>query len=81
MPFDDTIFDPYDKAENKARKAYELYESGKLPQALEEIEDALEINPSNGSWHFNKALTLDSISRFEDAIEEYKIAKGFIKNG
>ena len=77
MPYEDAIFDPYDKAENKAKKAYEFYESGKLPQALVEIEDALEINPSNSSWHFNKALTLDSISRFEDAIEEYKIALQF----
>ena len=53
---------------------FELYEDGKISQALLELEEALEINPSNGSWHFNKALTLDAINRFDDAISEYEIA-------
>ena len=65
MIFDDDMeFGSYDNAERKARKAYELYEDGKMPQALEAIETALEINPANGTWHFNKALTLDAIDRF-----------------
>lgn len=41
---------------------------------LFELDTAIEINPYNGAWHFNKALTLDSINRFEDAIEEYETA-------
>ena len=64
----------YDKAERKARMAFELYEDGNSPKALAAMEDALEINPSNSSWHFNKALILDSINRFEDAIIEYEHA-------
>ena len=74
MVFEDIEFGSYDKAEHKAQKAFELYENGKMTQALAELEEALDINPSNSSWHFNKALTLDTINRFDDAISEYEIA-------
>ena len=57
MLFDDMEFGSYDKAERTARKAFELYEDGKMSQALDALDSALEINPANGSWHFNKALT------------------------
>ena len=76
MIFEDMEFGSYDKAERKVHKAFELYEEGKMPQALDELETALEINPTNSSWHFNKGLTLDAVNRFEDAISEYKIALG-----
>ncbi len=74
MIFDEMEFGSYDKAERKVRKAYELYEDGKMVQALDELDGALEINPANSAWHFNKALTLDSMSRFEEAIAEYEAA-------
>jgi tetratricopeptide (TPR) repeat protein len=74
MLFEDMAFGSYDKAERMARKAFESYEDGKMSQALLELEAALDINPSNSSWHFNKALTLDAINRFSDAISEYEIA-------
>lgn len=74
MLFEDMTFGPYDKAERKAKEAYELYEDGNMSQALEQLEEALQINPSNSAWHFNKALTLDSVNRFDDAISEYEAA-------
>lgn len=74
MLFESTEFGPYDKAERKAHRAFELYEDGKMSQALEELETALDINPANSSWHFDKGLALDAINRFEEAIGEYKIA-------
>ena len=74
MIFDDMEFGSYDKAEQKAHKAFELYEDGNMTQALDELETAIEINPANSSWHFNKALTLDLISRFEYAITEFETA-------
>ncbi|MGA1979383.1 MAG: tetratricopeptide repeat protein [Sedimentisphaerales bacterium] len=74
MLFDDMEFDPFSEAEHKAKKAFELYEDGKIPQALAEIEAALEINPANSSWHFDKALTLDTKGEFDDAISEYETA-------
>ena len=64
----------YDKAEQKATQAHELYEDGQMSQALEELDSALEINPANSAWHFDKALALDSIHRFEEAITEYELA-------
>jgi tetratricopeptide (TPR) repeat protein len=64
----------YDKAERKATEAHELYEDGQMSQALEELDTALEINPANSAWHFDKALALDSIQRFEEAITEYELA-------
>jgi len=70
----DMGFNSYSEAERKAHQAYELYQDGKMLGALNALETALEINPSNGSWHFNKALTLDAVSRFGDAISEYEMA-------
>ena len=66
MLFDDMEFGTYDRAERNARKAYELYEDGCMTQALVELDLALEINPANSAWHFNKGLTLDSINRFSE---------------
>jgi len=74
MLFDGMDSGPYDKAERNARKAYELYEDGKLTQALAQLDKALEVNPTNSAWHFNKGLTLDAINRFEEAIAEYETA-------
>jgi tetratricopeptide (TPR) repeat protein len=75
MLFDDDVeFGPYDKAEGNARRAYELYEDGKMAQALIELERALEVNPTNSAWHFNKGLTLDAINQFDEAITEYETA-------
>ncbi|MHC4387208.1 MAG: tetratricopeptide repeat protein [Planctomycetota bacterium] len=74
MIFEESGFSYYSEAEQKARKAFELYEDGKMLAALDALEKALEINPSSSSWHFNKALTLDAVNQFEDAIGEYEVA-------
>jgi tetratricopeptide (TPR) repeat protein len=74
MVFDEMPYSSYDNGEQKAQKAFELYEDGKITQAIAELNDALEINPASCSLHFNKALALDSLSKFEDAIAEYETA-------
>lgn len=74
MLYDDLEFGPYDNAELKARLAFEFYEDGKLSDALDELETAIEINPASSSLHFNRALTLDALGRFEEAIGEYETA-------
>ncbi len=74
MLFDDKEYDSYSEAEHKALKAFELYENGKITQALAELDSAIEINPANSAWHFDKAITLDTKGGFEDAISEYEIA-------
>ena len=38
----DTGFGYYSEAERKARNAFELYENGKMAQALDELEAAIE---------------------------------------
>ncbi len=71
---DDMEFGPWDGAERKALNAYKLYENGEMKKALAELDTALEINPANSAWHFNRGLTLDGLERFDDAICEYKTA-------
>jgi len=70
-------FNSWDKAEQKAIKAFELYEEGQMDDALCAMNEALDINPDNDRWHFNKALTLDAMERFEEAIDEYKLTLNF----
>ena len=74
MLFEENTFGPYDKAEQRARNAFELYENGDIDQALFELDEALDINPSNSTWHFDKGLALDAMGRFTEAIAEYEIA-------
>lgn len=74
MDFDDMIFHSYDDAEHKAHQAYELYEDGQISEALTALDSAIEINPANSAWHFDKALTLDSMNKFDEAIREYEKA-------
>ncbi len=61
-------------AEASAGRAMKLYDDGEFLQALDEIQAAIGICPDNSSWHFNKALTLDSLERFDEAISEYETA-------
>jgi len=74
MPFEDMTYGAYDQAEQKAQMAYELYEDGKINQAINAIDEAIQINPTNISWHFDKGLALDSVNRYEDAISEFETA-------
>ncbi len=74
MISDDMTFGPYENAEHNAQAAFELYEEGKIPQALTHLQQALDINPSSSALHFNKALALDTTNRFDEAITEYESA-------
>ena len=74
MLFEESSFDSFDGAEEKARSAYDLYEKGNITKALSTLQQAIDINPANSTWHFNKALALDSLNMFEQAIEAYESA-------
>jgi tetratricopeptide (TPR) repeat protein len=74
MLYEEMEFSYFSEAEQKARKAFELYEDGQMAQALDELDTAIELNPANSAWHFDKALALDAVSRFEEAIAEYEMA-------
>ncbi|HPD46710.1 MAG TPA: tetratricopeptide repeat protein [Anaerohalosphaeraceae bacterium] len=64
----------WDKADQMADQAFELYESGNIPQALTQLREAIEINPNNSAWHFNAGLALDSMDRYDLAIKAYQRA-------
>ena len=67
-------YSSWDKADQMADRAFELYEDGQISQALAQLVEAVEINPNNSAWHFNIALALDSMDNFADAIKAYQKA-------
>lgn len=62
------------EAEKRVEKAHELFESGRWEDALSELEAAIQVNPYQGEWHFNKGLTLDAMGRYAEAIDCYRQA-------
>ncbi len=67
-------FSDWSEAEYRAEQAHNLYDSGFCNEALRELEAALAANPNNSNWLFNKALTLDTLERYHDAIGVYQQA-------
>ena len=61
-------------AEKHIDQAHDFYEQGFWTEALRELQEAININPNNSKWFFNKALTLDSLMRFREAAEAYRLA-------
>lgn len=64
----------WDQAEQMATEAFELYEDGQLAQAMEKLNEAIELGPEHTEWYFNMALTLDGMEEFEKAVEYYQRA-------
>ncbi len=64
----------WDKADQMADRAFELYENGNVSQALTQLREAIEINPNNSAWHFNAGLALDSMDNYDLAIKAYEKA-------
>ncbi len=62
--FDELEENPWQDAERLAFEAFEHYENGELILALDQLQDALEINPQNSAWYFNAGLTLDAMERY-----------------
>jgi len=72
--FENESYGFWDEAEEKAHMAYEMYETGRLNLALDQLGEAIEINPTNSAWYFDKGLTLDTLERFEEAMEAFEQA-------
>jgi len=68
-------FEDWSGAEERIDRAHELYDNGQMQEALRELQDAIEINPANGNWHFNKGLALDTLGRYSEAIEAFEQAR------
>ncbi len=61
-------------AEQRIERAQQLCESRRWDEALEQVDRALEINPSNSSWWSSKGYLLDHLERYEAAITAYERA-------
>ncbi len=72
--FETEDYNSWDQAGQMASQAFEMYENGEMTMALTQLQEAIEINPNNNAWHFNKGLTLDALDRFEEAIQAYERA-------
>lgn len=64
----------WNDAEENARKALHLYNDNKFEEALGHLETAIDINPHNDSWLFNKGLILNSLEQYENAIMAFQRA-------
>lgn len=61
-------------AEQRIERAQQYCEARRWHEALEEIDEALQINPHHKSWWNTKAYVLDQLERYEEAIEAYEEA-------
>ena len=51
-----------------------LYEQGKLEEALGELTEGLEQDPTNGKQHYHRGFVLDRLGRRPEAVPEYEKA-------
>lgn len=65
--------DWYD-AEQRVERAKELFDQRKWSEALDELQEAVSLNPYNAGWFFNIGLTLDEMQRFDEAVKAYRQA-------
>lgn len=64
----------WDQAEQMATEAHELYEKGRMKEAAEKLNEAIQSGPEHAEWYFNMALALDGLEQYEHAIEYYQRA-------
>ncbi len=61
-------------AENRIERAQQLSDLHRWPEALDELDAALDINPNDATWHANRGQILDHLGRYDEAIEAYQAA-------
>ncbi len=66
--------DEWDQAEQMVTEAFELYEDGQMQEAMEKLQEAIDLGPEHAEWYFNMALALDGLQQYERAIEYYQHA-------
>ena len=59
-------------AEQHAERAWRHYEAGRWDHALRLLRRALTINPDQCDWLFGLGLTLDAMSRYDEAADAYR---------
>jgi len=58
-------------AEQHAERARTFFQNGEWEKALAELRLALTLNPEQSEWHFGMGLTLDALSRYDEAVESF----------
>ncbi|MDI6689780.1 MAG: tetratricopeptide repeat protein [Actinomycetota bacterium] len=61
-----------DEAAEYGRKGVKLFREGKLKEASEAFEKALELNPKDAGIHYQLAMTYENMGRTNLAIKHYK---------
>lgn len=62
------------EAETRIERAQQLSEMHRWPEALDELDAALAINPNDAAWHAHRGHVLDQLERHEEAVEAYREA-------
>lgn len=63
-----------DKATQLHEEAIRFAQQGDLENALSRFEAALELNPNEPVWHFNRGLACQRMRKLPDAISAYRTA-------
>ena len=64
----------WQRAEQHADRALELFDRGRLAEAEHELRQALQINPDQPDWEFNLGLTLEASDRDQEALDRFERA-------
>lgn len=64
----------WQRAEQHADRALELFDRGQLAEAEHELRQALQINPDQPDWEFNLGLTLEASDRDQEALDRFERA-------
>lgn len=62
----------WNDADALTRSALELFRQRRYADALDELDQAIAIDPYNAQVHFHRGVMLDELERYEDAIEAYR---------
>ena len=62
------------ESEKHVERAQELYESGRLDDALRELRAALRLNPYQGECHYGLGMVFDAMGRNREAIRHFEQA-------
>lgn len=61
-------------AETRIERAQQLSDMHRWPEALDELDAALAINPNDATWHAHRGHILDQLERHDEAADAYRTA-------
>ena len=62
------------RAEELATHAHALYDEGRLTEAAEQLQAAIELYPYHSAWHFNLGLTYEAMDDADAACDSFRTA-------